>query len=181
MAELATFARPYAKAAFEHADAQNGFECIAKWSQTLEELSVIINTDKVRDMLKSPAATSSQKATRLIELLASQDSHINNFINTLASNNRLLLLPEISTLFNQFKLRREQQIDVLIQSAYELTDACQRKLGALIKRHFNSEGTIQSEIDSSLIGGFIIHANGSIFDASIKGKLNRLASINENH
>ena len=41
MAELATFARPYAKAAFEYADAHGNFESIAKWSEALEQLGAI--------------------------------------------------------------------------------------------------------------------------------------------
>ena len=129
----------------------------------------------MHSVLKSPALTSAQKAAQLIELAAVDDDNVKNFIKTLADNNRLLLLPEVSQLFNQLKLRREQQVDVHIQSAYELTNQDQEKLGATLKRHFSSEVSIQTETDSDLIGGVVIHANGSVIDASIKGRLNRFA------
>ncbi len=181
MAELATFARPYAKAAFEYADqmgslgATGNLEAIESWATALETISQVVQQDKIQSFLKSSILLSEQKADKLVELAEVNDEKIVNFLKNLAGNNRLLLLPQISLLFNQIKRRREQQIDVQIQSAFELTSDDQSKLNTALSRHFSSDVTIQSETDADLIGGVIIHANGSLIDASIKGRLVKFA------
>ncbi len=181
MAELATFARPYAKAAFEYADqaalvgATGSLKAIESWATALETISQIVQQDKIQSFLKSPILLSQQKADKLVELAEIKDDKLVNFIMNLAGNNRLLLLPQISLLFNQFKLRREQQVDVHIQSAFDLKSDDQSKLSTALSRHFSSDVTIQSETDADLIGGVIIHANGSMIDASIKGRLVKFA------
>lgn len=175
MAELVTFARPYAKAAFEYADAVGQFPAIKQWGSALDVMAQIASQESVQALLKSPTLTAIEKSAKLIELADISDEKLCNFVRALGSNQRLLLLTEICQIFNQLKLKREQQVDVYVQSAFDVTDNDKSKLNDALGRHFGSDIQIQSEIDANLIGGVIIHANGSMIDASIKGRLVKFA------
>ena len=65
MAELTTLARPYAKAAFEYAQAH---QQLADWSAALGVLAAVSQDDTVRQLLKEPQLTSSAKAQSLIDV-----------------------------------------------------------------------------------------------------------------
>ena len=66
MAELTTLARPYAKAAFEYADASG---VLAQWADMLGALAAVSADEKVAELLSDPAATSEQNATSLIDIM----------------------------------------------------------------------------------------------------------------
>src|SRR5690554_7547519 len=51
-----------------------------------------------------------------------------NFIRTLADNDRLLLIPDIAELFEQYKAEHDRSISVEVESAFELTDDQQKTL-----------------------------------------------------
>jgi F-type H+-transporting ATPase subunit delta len=59
MIEPITLARPYAKAAFEHA---RGAGELARWQDALEQLAAVTRDHKVSVMLKSPSQTAQQRA-----------------------------------------------------------------------------------------------------------------------
>ena len=105
MAELTTLARPYAKAAFEHAQAQ---QQLANWSAMLGLAAAVSQDDTMQRLLKAPRLTSAQKAATFIEVCGDKfDAQAQNFIRVAAENDRLQLLPEISSLFDLYKAEQE--------------------------------------------------------------------------
>ena len=65
MAELTTLARPYAKAAFEHAQAH---QQLASWSAMLGLAAAVSQDDTMQRVLKAPRLTSAEKATTFNEV-----------------------------------------------------------------------------------------------------------------
>ncbi|MET0380031.1 MAG: F0F1 ATP synthase subunit delta, partial [Spongiibacteraceae bacterium] len=63
MAEWITLARPYAKAAFDYARAENA---LAEWSRQLNLAAAVIGDEKVVQVIEAPALTSEQQADALI-------------------------------------------------------------------------------------------------------------------
>ncbi len=118
MAELTTIARPYAKAAFEYALASGELQ---KWSTMLGVAAAVSNQDTVKTLLSSPSLTKAKKAELFFGICAEQlDEKACNFISALATNKRLILLPEIVEIFEQLKANQEKTIDVDLVTAYEL-------------------------------------------------------------
>ena len=94
MAERATIARPYAKAAFEYARAAQAF---AAWSQGLAVAASIVADPRVTALTKDPERTPADRAEFVIGVAgANLDAGMQNFVRVLAENRRLLLLPEIA-------------------------------------------------------------------------------------
>ncbi len=106
MAELTTLARPYAKAAFEYAQAH---QQLADWSAALGVLAAVSQDDTVRQLLKEPQLTSSAKAQSLIDVCGDKlNAPAQNFVRTVAENKRLELLPTIAEMYEQLKAEQEK-------------------------------------------------------------------------
>jgi F-type H+-transporting ATPase subunit delta len=173
MAELTTLARPYAKAAFELAQAQ---QQLANWSAMLGLAAAVSQDDTMQRMLKAPRLTSAQKAATFIEVCGDKlDAKARNFIHVAAENDRLLLLPEISALFDLYKAEQERSVDVEVTSAFALNQEQQDKLAKVLSARLGREVRLHAAEDSALIGGVIIRAGDLVIDGSVRGKLAQLA------
>jgi len=173
MAENITLARPYARAAFEVAAAEGQLQ---QWASSLASAAALTQNDKVDALLSSPAATASEKSALLTELLGeSKGTKFANFLATLADNKRLLLLPEISSLFVALKAEYEKALDVSITTAFPINDDLLDKLSRALADKLGRRVKLSSSIDQSLLGGALIRAGDTVIDGSVKGRLAKLA------
>lgn len=173
MAELTTLARPYAKAAFEYADAN---DALSSWSEMLQDLAAVVANEKVAKMLSNPAATSEQNASALLDIMGdSLDGKAKNFVKNISANKRIDLLGEVSALFELLKAQREQILDVDITSAYDLTEDEQKNLAEALGKNLNRQVTLTCDTDASLIGGALIHAGDTFIDGTVRGRIAKLA------
>lgn len=173
MAEVSTIARPYAKAAFEHATESAE---LSQWSEALALAAAVTSDPDMKQLLASPALDSARKAELFIDVCgADLNDGVKNFITILAENKRLAALPAISQAFEVMKAQKEQAIDVQVITAFELTAEQQDILTQKLKSKWQKEVSIIQQVDSSLIGGVIIRAGDLVIDDSVRGKLTRLA------
>jgi len=173
MAELTTLARPYAKAAFEHAQAH---QQLANWSAMLGLAAAVSLDDTMQRVLKAPRLTSTEKATAFIEVCGDKfDAQAQNFIHVVAENDRLALLPDIFAQFELYKAEQEKSVDVEVTSAFALSTEQQDKLAKVLSARLNREVRLQASEDASLIGGVVIRAGDLVIDGSIRGKIAKLA------
>ncbi|HLD16846.1 MAG TPA: ATP synthase F1 subunit delta, partial [Coxiellaceae bacterium] len=97
-----------------------------------------------------------------------------NFLQLLADNKRLNVLPDIDVLFKEF-LAEEQRIEyVSVVSAAPLSQAIKRDLEEKLKARFKSEVNVEYSEDKALIGGAIVRTNRWVMDGSIRGKLAKI-------
>ena len=173
MAEKATIARPYAKAAFESARSHNAFD---RWSKVLATASSVVQDERVARLLSSPLVLPAQLSGLIGEIVGNGlDEHSRNFLATLAGNRRLALLPEIATMFEALRAEAENTADVHVVSAVQLNDAQKQRLAAALKKRLKREVRLHCEVDESLIGGAIVRAGDFVIDGSLKARLDRLA------
>ena len=173
MAELITLARPYAKAAFERAKAQ---QALAEWAEVLNAAGQVAADEATRQLLTDPGLAEQKKAEVIPECTGQTVSEEQrNFLMILADNRRLALLPEIATLFNSFRAELERTIDINVSSAFELTDAQQQQLAQALSKKLDRNVRIDATLDKSLIGGLVVRTGDLVIDASVRGKLTKLA------
>lgn len=173
MAELTTLARPYAKAAFEYAQAH---QQLANWSAMLGLAAAVSQDDTMQRVLKAPRLTSTEKATTFVEVCGDKfDAQVRNFLNIISENNRMELLPEIADMFELYKAEQEQSVDVDVTSAFALSDEQQDKLAKVLSARLGREVRLHAAEDASLIGGVVIRAGDLVIDGSVRGKLAKLA------
>ncbi|AOE88284.1 F0F1 ATP synthase subunit delta [Pseudomonas sp. TCU-HL1] len=173
MAELTTLARPYAKAAFEYAQAH---QQLAAWSAMLGLAAAVSLDDTMQRVLKAPRLTSAEKANSFIEAVGDKfDAQAQNFIHVVSENGRLVLLPEIAEQFELYKAEQEKSVDVEVTSAFALSEEQQDKLAKVLSARLSREVRLHAAEDSSLIGGVVIRAGDLVIDGSVRGKIAKLA------
>lgn len=173
MLNLATLARPYARAAY---DAASDAGAVADWSQALALASSVFSEPEVQRLAHDPRVTSEQ----VFELFAAVGGErfeppFGGFLRVLLQNDRLDLLPEITVQFEVLRAEAEQRIKVRVASAVALDDEQQARLRDRLAKRYGREVDLENEIDPELIAGVVIHAGDQVIDGSVRGRLNRLA------
>jgi F-type H+-transporting ATPase subunit delta len=174
VAERATIARPYAKAAFQYAQDAKAF---ADWSQGLRAAAEIVADPRVAALTKSPQ-TSQDDLVSIISDVAGDKLKpgMQNFVRVLAENHRLLLLPEIAAHYEELRSDVENTIDVEVVSAVALNSAQAEKLSQALSARLKRKIRMQNSVDATLLGGAIVRAGDLVIDGSLKGRLQRLAT-----
>ncbi|MGV3590689.1 MAG: F0F1 ATP synthase subunit delta, partial [Gammaproteobacteria bacterium] len=151
MSQLTTFARPYARAAFETAIADGSLK---GWSAALGLLAALVQDAKVAGYLSDPSRNTGEQAQTLIDLAGSElDAKAQNLVLVLAANKRLPLLPEIAQLFDALKADYEKTIDVDVISAFGLDQGAESHLVAALKQRLQRDVKLNVSVDRALIGG----------------------------
>jgi F-type H+-transporting ATPase subunit delta len=174
MAEAATIARPYAKAAFMSA---RDAKALPAWSEALRVASGLVADSRVTALVSSPKMSTDQ----LVSLFAGVggpgiDGHWQNFVRLLATNKRLDVLPQIAEQYELLRAQHENELDVQVTSAVAMNADQQSQLAAALKKRFKRDVRMTTAVDPTLLGGAVIHAGDLVIDGSINGRLQRLAS-----
>jgi F-type H+-transporting ATPase subunit delta len=182
MSELATTARPYAKAAFESATAAGA---VPAWDEFLQRVAAVESDARVSALIGNPRVRSAD----LVELLfsvasagaaaaakVSEANERRNFLHLLADNGRLRLLPEIGAQFAQLRADAEQVADVEVVSAEKLTEAQSRMLGEALERRFKRRIRLHPRVDVALIGGAVVRYGDLVIDGSMRTRIERLGA-----
>jgi F-type H+-transporting ATPase subunit delta len=161
MADRATIARPYARAAFAYA---NGAK-----------------DARVSRLIGNPHVTGDE----LVALLGGLSNGAageggTNFLRALAENRRLALLPEIAEQYEQLRADVENVVDVEVVAAREIAAPQQKRLEAALAKRLGRSVRMHTRIDETLIGGAVVRAGDLVIDGSLKGRLERLGTALQN-
>jgi F-type H+-transporting ATPase subunit delta len=174
VAERATIARPYAKAAFQYAQDAKAF---ADWSQGLKAAADIVADPRVAALTKSPQTSQDDLVSIILDVAGDKlKPGMQNFVRVLAENHRLLLLPEIASHYEALRSDVENTIDVEVVSAVALNDAQADKLSQALSTRLKRKVRMRNSVDASLLGGAVVRAGDLVIDGSLKGRLQRLAT-----
>jgi len=180
MAENVTLARPYAEAAFQLARSESSPLALAAWSDLLSRLSAVAARPEMEECIGNPSVSAVQLAQLCVDVVAADtktglSADQQSFVRVLADNDRLIVLPEISELFNELKHSHEGVKDAEITSAFVLDDATLKTLVADLERKFGGKIQATVKVDAELIGGVRIAVGDEVIDASVRGKLAAMA------
>lgn len=174
MAEAITVARPYAQAAFEFASAQH---MLKDWSEMLSLLAAIADDAAMQELINSPHLTEVQLADLFIKVAGeSIDEKCANFVRVLAANGRLLLMPDIATLFEIERRAAEGTVRAELVTAFPASEAQQAAVIASLRTRLGRDIELRCATNAELLGGAIIRAGDLVIDGSVRGKLQRLGT-----
>jgi F-type H+-transporting ATPase subunit delta len=175
MAENATVARPYARAAFARAREQNA---LAAWSQVLAVGSGVARDASAAALFSNPRV----EAGQLVDFIAGvatgagapASPEARNFLALLQENGRLALLPEIAEQFEALRAEAENTLDVEVTSALALSGEQRARLETALGKRFDRKIRLHEKVDEALVGGAIVRAGDLVIDGSLRGSLARL-------
>jgi F-type H+-transporting ATPase subunit delta len=174
MAEAITTARPYAQAAFEEAQKLGDLK---GWSEMLLSLAEATSHPDVRAVVTSPRVLKAQIDKLMEGLLGSQAKpQQRNFVRILVDNQRLMLLPEIAALYEVLRAEAEKTVNVVVDSAFELSAAQQEKIISSLKARMGREIKLVCKVNKELLGGVVIRAGDKVIDGSARTRLGEMAN-----
>jgi F-type H+-transporting ATPase subunit delta len=174
MSEAITTARPYAQAAFEEA---LKLADLKGWSEILRSSAEAVIHPEVRAVITSPRILKAQIEKLMEGFLGDQVKPQQlNFIRVLVDNQRLLLLPEIVAIFEALKAEAEKTVNVVVDSAFELSAAQQEKIITSLKARMGHELKLVCKVNKELLGGVVIRAGDKVIDGSTRTRLGEMAN-----
>ncbi len=174
MSNVTTLARPYAKAAFELASADNATD---RWNDMLFLASALVTEETMANLLESPQLTSSQVVQVLTDVGGEAfDPRFRDFLKVVSENKRFSLLPEVTVLYQRLREETDKLLRVKVVSAFELEEDQATRLKDALARRYDREILLESEVDKGVIGGAVIYAGGQVIDGSLKDRLAKLSN-----
>lgn len=174
MAELVTIARPYAEAAFRLAVENRN---LAAWSGMLALLESVVADEAIAGSISDPGVDRDALASMLLGAFGEKlDGQGRNFLQVLADNGRLLLMPQIRAGFEELRRESEGVLEARIISALPISDEQVSGLRAALEAKYSRKVNTQVEVDPHLIGGVRIVVGDKVIDATVRGRLDAMAA-----
>ena len=167
-------ARRYAVAladvALARSEAQEVREELAAWD------ALVRSNAQLLEVLRHPAISYEQRLGVLEELIrrARPRPTTANFLKVLLQNGRFAELGEVSTQFAQELDRRSGIVTAQVTTARPLSADAQEALRAKLGQLTGSHVRLQFEVDDELIGGIVTRIGSTLYDGSVRGRLQQM-------
>ena len=171
MSQALTLARPYARAAFALAR-QAG--TLPQWSSALAVAAQLAADPRIAALIAHPSLGGGEAAGLVAP--PSCDATFLQFLDGLAENERIALLPEIAGQYERLRAEAERVVRAKVTSATPLDEAERAKIEQALRRRFDADVALDLVVDPSLIGGAVIDTGDVVIDGSVRSKLARLAT-----
>jgi F-type H+-transporting ATPase subunit delta len=167
----------YAKSILDLAIEQNSLEATLTDMRNMSHVCTI--SPEFEMMLQSPVIKGDKKLGVIFAVLASQELSVltKGFITLLVNKGREQNLPEIAKAFiTQYNLLKHIRT-VKLTTAAPVSDAVKNSISAKVATFMPSDSmNLETAVDESLIGGFVLEVEDQLFDGSVKKYLNDVKS-----
>ncbi len=99
---------------------------------------------------------------------------VSAFVSILVRRGRLVLLPAIANQLRRLKDRRDGKVQVVLTTAYPLTDEQQASVQDALEKSMRSAIALYRRVDPTLVGGAKVTVDGRTYDASIASGLHEI-------
>ena len=166
-------AQRYAKAILELAKDQDAAEVVNKDMIGID--NTIENSEELQEFLASPVTKESVKKDALKEIFKDSHGIISGAIDVLVDNNRIIQLQAVAQkytlLFNEMN-----HIQVAkVTTAVPLDAHLEAKILEKVKELTGNVATIESKVDPSILGGFILRIGDLQYNTSVAKSLSNLS------
>ena len=86
------------------------------------------------------------------------------------------MAPAIARLYEELRAEAERVVDVDVITAYALDKAQEQVIAEAVKKRTGKQVKVATRIDRGLIGGVVVRIGDLVIDASLRGRLQQLAS-----
>ena len=162
----------YAKALLELALDQNKVELIE--ADMLQLIKLANEAHDFQVFINSPLIQIEKKVAVIKEIFKDFNQTSLDFLSLVTSNGRESAMIEIAEQFIAQLMSHRGIVPVTIVSAQKLDDKAKAEILSKINGVVNGTPLITEEVDSSLIGGFIIKMGDQQIDASVASQLQRM-------
>ena len=172
----------YATALFTAASKETSIESASK---SLAKLSETAQKDKKLNVILTNPALSAHDRKTVAQTLAKVDSNLDstvrNFLNVLAENNRLDLLPKVSSQFNILADAYNGLVQGSVTSAQALDQKSFKRIEkALAQSSLVGKGKslkLENVVKPEIQGGLVVEIGENTIDLSVASKIQKLNKV----
>jgi F-type H+-transporting ATPase subunit delta len=162
----------YSKALFQSAA---GKKQLDKVYQDMIFISEICRMNEVKEVLDSPIIIPSKKKTIFHAILEKNVEKITlSLVDLLIKNGRESHLPAVARVFRDETLKYRGITETYLTTAVPVNDKIRKQITELISSVFKTKVELKENVDSGIIGGFILKVNDNFIDASVRNKLRKI-------
>jgi F-type H+-transporting ATPase subunit delta len=167
----------YANAMADIALAQSAAEPAAK--QLHEFGAAYAQSTELRVFLASPAVSIEAKHA-VIEKIAARlkaSRIVRNFLFVLADHRRTQLIPQVIAAFHQVIRQRQGVAEAEIFSAVEMSASQKKVMASTLARLTGKKIEAKYALDPALLGGAVVRIGDTIYDGSLRSRLNEMRAL----
>lgn len=154
--------------------AQGAAEPAAKQLQDFG--AIYAQSAELRTFLASPAVGIGDKHA-VIEKIANRlgaSKIIRNFLFVIADHRRTHLIPEVLAAFQQVIRERQGVDEAEVTSAVELSASQKKEMAATLTRMTGKKVETKYALEPALLGGAVVRIGDTIYDGSLRSRLNEM-------
>ena len=163
------YARALYDAALERGNVKEVQEQLAAVAEAMAEVP------QLRSVIGNPQVDAGSKAAVLEAAAGEPDELVANFLKLVAEKGRAGSIEGIRAELDELVARAEGQLNVTLTTAYELSDEEAKDIVGRIEEASGRKVEAVRKVDPDLIGGIVLQAGSLRADASVRGRLDRLA------
>jgi len=167
-----TAARRYAEAAFQLAERDDALDA---WAEGLSAAAEAVSDETIARFIDNPAVPLPDRLGTLEKSIGGRAPEgVLNVAKVLATRRASDRLPQIAAEFHRLLNQRRGIVEALVTSAAPLSadevSAVRDKVAKMTDRQVE----LRSAVDEGLIGGLTVRVGDTLYDASVRGRLERL-------
>jgi len=162
----------YARALLDLAVQNKATEAMEKDMRSVE--NTIADSRELRQMLASPVIPGKTKKEALLAIFKDSHAITQGLIGMLVDNKRIGMFSEVALKYLILNEQLKGEDVAFVTTAIPMTPEIEKKVLQQIAQLTGNKVTLKSNIDETIIGGFVLRVGDLQYDASISNKLNNL-------
>ncbi len=136
--------------------------------------NTISNNGELANVLSNSVIKTEVKKASLLAIFPKLNKLTSGLFDLLISNKRIDILHDVAEKYSVLFDAHNGKETAQVTTAVPLTKDLENKVLAKVKQLTNKTVELESIVDESILGGFILRVGDKQFDASISNKLNKL-------
>ena len=167
-------AQRYAKALMKLAVAADRIEPVTEGLDAITD--TLADSEQLADFLADSKIPLTLKEQAVADLLAAAGAPplVATFVRFVTGKRRILLLPEIRTVFHRLADERMGRAHAEVVVAAPLSADQESRLKEQLERLSGKQITLQVQVEPEILGGAVTRIGSTVWDGSLRGRLDQV-------
>ena len=145
--------------------------------QKVMAIRELFGLQEAAGVLESPITPATLKRDLINYALgkSTPDETLNHFVDVVVEAGRIALFPEIIASFEALIHQQAGIVKTKIVSAVPMSEENLTKVKQMLESSWSKKIDLKTDVDESLLGGFVVRVGHTVIDLSVKTKLAHLA------
>jgi F-type H+-transporting ATPase subunit delta len=182
---LPVVAQRYAKALYALANERGQLPMVEKELRSF--LSLLTSSEELKRFITSPLLRRDVIVKGLDALFAKAgiSGLAQQFFHVVVKNGRAAAIPVVIHAFLNLLAAHRGEVVAQVTAAHPLSDIQQTMIASALQQALSAKGVkkiiISAKVDANVLGGMMVQIGSSLYDGTIKGKLQKLSQVLKNN